>query len=154
MHITLETDYAVRIVDCLGRAQTRMGAQAIADDTGVTLRFALKILRKLVASGILVSFKGASGGYEMNRELEDISMYDILTTIEGPYYFSRCLAEEHDCYRNHQNECPYHKIFDLVSQEVRTMLKSITMDQTTRDDFQLSDLDLPLPVMPCAEAGS
>ncbi len=54
MHITLETDYAVRIVDCLAREQKRMGAQAIADETSVTLRFALKILRKLVGSGILV----------------------------------------------------------------------------------------------------
>lgn len=81
MHITLETDYAIRIVDCLARAQCRMGAQEIADATGVTLRFSLKILSKLTKSGIFVSFKGTNGGYEMNREPKDISLHDILKTI-------------------------------------------------------------------------
>ena len=49
MHITLESDYAVRIVYCLAQNGGRMEAAAIAEQTGVTLRFSLKILRKLVA---------------------------------------------------------------------------------------------------------
>ena len=60
MHITLEADYAVRIVYCLAAAGKRMDAKAISDDTAVTLRFSLKILRKLVAGGIVRSFKGIS----------------------------------------------------------------------------------------------
>ena len=41
MHITLETDYAVRIVYCLAinRERKRMDAKTIAEQTGVTLRF-------------------------------------------------------------------------------------------------------------------
>ena len=45
MHITLESDYAVRIVYCLAQRGTRMNAASIAEETGVTLRFSLKILR-------------------------------------------------------------------------------------------------------------
>ena len=48
MHITLESDYAVRIVSRLARQGGRMDAKRIAEETGVTLRFSLKILRKLV----------------------------------------------------------------------------------------------------------
>ena len=54
MHITLESDYAVRIVYCLARQGGRMDAKKIAEETGVTLRFSLKILRKLVAGGLVV----------------------------------------------------------------------------------------------------
>ena len=61
MFITLETDYAVRIVYCLARSGKRTGASEISESTGVTLRFALKILHKLVANGIVRSFKGAEG---------------------------------------------------------------------------------------------
>ena len=39
MHITLESDYAVRIVYCLAQNGGRMEAAAIAEQTGVTLRF-------------------------------------------------------------------------------------------------------------------
>ena len=65
MHITLESDYAVRIVYCLAQNGGRMEAAAIAEQTGVTLRFSLKILRKLVAGGLVKSYKGAGGGYEL-----------------------------------------------------------------------------------------
>jgi len=58
MHITLEADYAVRIVACLANHNTRLDAKTISDKTCVSLRFALKILRKLVSSKIVKSFKG------------------------------------------------------------------------------------------------
>ena len=61
MHITLESDYAVRIVYCLARQGGRMDAKKIAEETGVTLRFSLKILRKLVAGGLVSSYKGTKG---------------------------------------------------------------------------------------------
>ena len=48
MHITLESDYAVRIVSRLARQGGRMDAKRIAEETGVTLRFSLKILRKQI----------------------------------------------------------------------------------------------------------
>jgi len=56
MNITLESDYAVRIVDCLASQPQRLGAGIIAEMTGVTPRFTLKILHKLVSAGIEVNF--------------------------------------------------------------------------------------------------
>ena len=50
MFITLEADYAVRIVSVLCREKDKMDAKTISNDACVTLRFALKILRKLVAA--------------------------------------------------------------------------------------------------------
>lgn len=67
MYITLEADYAVRIVNCLAKNGSRMDAKALSAATGVTLRFSLKILRKLVAQGIVRSYKGTQGGYELAR---------------------------------------------------------------------------------------
>lgn len=134
MHITLETDYAIRIMDCLAKSDERMGAQAIADKTGVTLRFSLKILRKLVNGGFIKSFKGAQGGYELAKDIESISLNDILETIEGPYRFSRCLDDEYICNRNLCNDgdesshCRYHIFFDKLSEKVAAELKNATLD--------------------------
>lgn len=62
MFITLEADYAVRIVSVLCRKKDKMDAKTISNDACVTLRFALKILRKLVAADIVKSYKGTQGG--------------------------------------------------------------------------------------------
>ena len=85
MHITLEADYAIRIVQVLAQNQRRLDAKTISEMTGVTLRFSLKILRKLVAAGIIKSFKGTQGGYEIGRELDHISLGEVIETIEGRY---------------------------------------------------------------------
>ena len=97
MYITLETDYAIRIVDCLVHSDHRMDAQSISEATYVSLRLSLKILRKLVTAGIVQSFKGAKGGYILAREPIDITLRDVIEAVEGPYRFSRCLAEDYEC---------------------------------------------------------
>ena len=65
MHITQESDYAVRIVYCLAKCGTRRDARGISEEMCVTLRFSLKILGKLVSSGIVESYEGGAG--ECNR---------------------------------------------------------------------------------------
>lgn len=67
MFITLETDYAVRIISVLCRQGDKMDAKTISEKACVTLRFALKILRKLVGAGLVRSFKGTQGGYVIDN---------------------------------------------------------------------------------------
>lgn len=67
LHMTLEADYAVRFVDFLASCKEKTGAHTISEQTQVPLRFTLKILRKLVDGGIVQSYKGARGGYQLSR---------------------------------------------------------------------------------------
>lgn len=135
MHITLETDYAFSIMDCLVRNKNkRIGAQTISELTGVSLRFSLKILRKLVASGLVRSFKGSTGGYEINKDPSEISLNDILLAIEGDYHFSRCGNSDHICPRREKSDCPYHRVFGGVSDIVTEKLSDITVEQMVLDD--------------------
>lgn len=61
MVMTLEADYAVRIVEYLTKHPERRDAKTISEETQIPLRFSLKILRELVAEGLVCSFKGAKG---------------------------------------------------------------------------------------------
>ena len=131
MHMTLETDYAVRIVSCLVTAGRRMDAKSIAEETSVTLRFSLKILRKLVAGGIIKSYKGTQGGYELAREPKEISLNDVIETVEGPFYISRCLGGDYQCGHNDTSSgcsCPFREVYDQISEDVSKRLKAVTGD--------------------------
>lgn len=128
MHFTLESDYAVRIVHCLSQSDTRLDAKTIAERSTVTLRFALKILRKLVESGIIKSFKGTQGGYELAKKPEEISLNDVITAIEGRYCISKCLSAEHDCNRGMSGHCQFQKVFCEISRDVENKLNSYTFD--------------------------
>lgn len=129
MHITLETDYAVRIVYHLASAGgRRIDAKSIAENTGVTLRFSLKILRKLVAGGIIKSYKGTHGGYEMDASPKDLTLYDVLLTVEGPYAISRCVLPDFECSRKQGEQCApckFNAIYDDISKMVREKLQAV-----------------------------
>ena len=109
MFITLEADYAVRIVSVLCREKDKMDAKTISNDACVTLRFALKILRKLVAADIVKSYKGTQGGYIINKDPAQLTLKDVLEAIEGTYYFSRCLSPDCTCNRGADGICCYQK---------------------------------------------
>ena len=133
MNITLEADYAVKIVDCLADVYPkRLDAATISLTTGVTLRFSLKILNKLVASGIVCSFKGAKGGYELSAPPAQITLKDVIETVEGPFIFSRCLAPGHVCsapQHCQKGSCRFQKVYDEISEEVRKRLEKITFEK-------------------------
>jgi len=131
MHMTLETDYAVRIVSCLAKAGKRMDAKSISEDSSVTLRFSLKILRKLVAGGIVKSYKGTQGGYELAREPAEISLNDVIETVEGPFFISRCLSGDYQCGRHDGDSliCPFREVYDQISEDVVKRLKEFTFNK-------------------------
>lgn len=133
MHITLEADYGIRMMVYMARAGKRVDAKTISENAEVTLRFALKILRKFAANGIVKSFKGMQGGYELARSAEAITLKDIVETVEGTYYFSRCLNPESGCNRSGTVEChgpcKAQAVFDDISALVRDRLETVTLAQ-------------------------
>lgn len=130
MHITLESDYAVRIVDCLAAQGGRLDAGRIAAGTGVTPRFTLKILRKLTASGLVRSYQGAKGGYELARPAGEITLREVIETVEGVYAFSRCVSPAPDCRCGasccHRADCRFQRVYDEISALVREKLSEVT----------------------------
>lgn len=129
MNITLESDYAVRIVGCLCEAGKRLDANTISNRTAVSLRFSLKILRKLVSAGIVVSFKGTQGGYELARKPQEITMKDVIEAIDGKYAISKCLTDNYECSRGMSGKCGYQKVFIEISQMVNTKLEEYSFDK-------------------------
>jgi len=129
MRITQEADYAVRIIDCLARQGKRLDAGGISEITGVTLRFTLKILRKLVMSGTVVSFKGVRGGYELARKPADINLKQVIEAVDGPIAINRCLSGELTCsHTEGECGCYYHKIFADVSKSIQDKFESINFE--------------------------
>ena len=130
MRITHEADYAIRVACCLAVADGKVGAKQISEMTGVTLRFALKILRKMILGDLVKSFKGVSGGYQLARAADQISLGEIIEVIDGPIEINHCLSSEFDCSRVQQkNECTFHRLFSAINQDIRSKLYDLPLSQ-------------------------
>ena len=130
MRITHEADYAIRVSFCLAAAGNKLSAKEIAERTGVTLRFSLKILRKLIQAGLVQSFKGVSGGYQLLLPPAEVSLGAIIESIDGPIAINHCLTNEFECTHVYcKDDCNFRKIFGSINARLRNDLYGITLDQ-------------------------
>ena len=129
MRITQEADYALRIVCFLAEERRILDAMTIADSAHITQRFALKILRKLVLGGLVRSYKGANGGYELAKTPENVTLKDVIELIDGEIAISKCLMEDHVCSKQGEmkSACAVHRIFDAINRDVIQKLDGITI---------------------------
>ena len=145
MRITHEADYAIRVTYCLALAGEKQCAKDISEVTGVTLRFALKILRKLTQSGITKSYKGVAGGYELNHSPSEISLGAIIECIDGPITINHCLANEFQCtHMGTQKECDFHRVFSEINRSLRDQLCSIMADLRANFEGECSEVGMYL----------
>lgn len=129
MFLNNETDYAIRIVSCLAEQSERIDAAAIAEKTGVTPRFTLKILHRLVQGGMVRSFKGNKGGYVLARSADEITLLQVVEQIYRPLTLSRCHSDG-SCGCTHPNGfCDFKDVFSDVTTYMRQKLSEITFDK-------------------------
>ena len=67
-----------------------IGIKRIAELHGITETYLSKIFSKLTKAKIVKSIPGVRGGYELARNAEDISFWDIIEAVEGPGYMFQC----------------------------------------------------------------
>ena len=138
MRITLESDYALRIVSALSESDDVVDANTLADKTSVSLRFALKILHKLVQGNIVSSYKGARGGYKLKISPDKITLKTVIELIDGPIAIARCLESSETCSMNSdKTSCIYHHIFDKISLELAAKLQSITISDVLNKCYKI-----------------
>jgi FeS assembly SUF system regulator len=87
------TDYGIVLLTELARAgsETRT-ARELAARTGVPLPSVSKVLKGLQGAGLLVSHRGASGGYGLARPASEIPLTEIIAALEGPVSLTECGA--------------------------------------------------------------
>ncbi len=138
MRITLESDYALRIVTALALTDNVEDAKTLAEKTSVTQRFALKILHKLTTAGLVNSYKGVKGGYKLAVLPDKISLKQVIELIDGPIMMVRCLESSESCGMNKdKTACTYHHIFDAISIELAKKLSAITISDVINKNYKI-----------------
>ena len=128
MRVTQEADYAIRMCLILDSLGEKTGAATLADIACITPKIALKVLRKLHEGGVVKSYKGACGGYELARSGDEIRVLDVIELIDGPVRISKCLECDHECSKNPcKTECKMHIAFGAVNQKLIENLGLITV---------------------------
>ncbi len=129
MLISREVDYAIRIVHLLCKKNNKIDAKELSELTGVSVRFTLKILGKLTTANIVSSYRGAKGGYRVNKKAEEISIYDIIEALEGGLKINGCFEEKTVCSEEKMEICGLRKRLAKIESKMEKELRALTIDK-------------------------
>ena len=101
MRLTQGADYGLR--GMIHLAQLPMGEFAlvrdVADMEQVPESYLAKIFQDLSRSGLMVSQRGAKGGFSLARDPAEITLREMVEAIEGPIFLVPCLDSRQHCDR-------------------------------------------------------
>jgi FeS assembly SUF system regulator len=139
LRISRLTDYGTMIlVHLAGRAGRVCSASDVAAATHVALPTVQKILKLLARSGLIVSVRGAEGGYQLGRPAHSITAADILDVLEGPVAITECSQADSQC--ELEPLCQVGGAWQKINRSIRLAL----------DDITLADLSRPARELPVA----
>jgi FeS assembly SUF system regulator len=92
------TDYATVVLASLAQEPREFCAAAeLAEKTRLSLPTVSKVLKELQRAGMVISSRGALGGYRLARSPEMITAAQILDVFEGPVAITECSTASSQC---------------------------------------------------------
>lgn len=120
------TDYAIVILTYMAKNQEGLySAIEIAKATGVAQPTVSKILKELLKAKVLISTRGAKGGYRLAKMAEKITVATVISALEGPIALTECSVSEHSC--EQVSSCEIGGVWGLINQTVFNALEAITL---------------------------
>lgn len=86
MNISAKSDYAVRAMLVLTTAEDNrpVKGETLAVTQGIPVKFLENILMDLRRAGLVMSHRGAEGGYRLSRPANKITVADVIRAVDGP----------------------------------------------------------------------
>jgi len=98
----------------------------ISETQDVPEKFLAKIFQSLSKSGLIRSHRGVKGGFSLARPAKDISIREIVETIQGPYFIAKCLHTDEVC---EKTDCP----IKVLLQEAQNAMIDVFNRHTVAD---------------------
>lgn len=130
--------YALRALIYLGKyseKNSRIGIKKISEDLDLSSPFLGKILQNLVKQKLLVSTKGPNGGFALGKKAENITMWDIVTKVDGEEFFTNCLITLEPCKTHDPTKplCAVHAQYDKLRNDICNFYKETTLAIISQD---------------------
>ncbi len=137
--------YGIRAVIYIASRQeknSKTGLTQISKDLNLPAPFLAKILQQLARQKILNSLKGPHGGFSLQKKPEKISLFDIVTTIDGDGIFTDCIIHNSKCggVNNKSKECPVHNDFAEIRKKLIQFFKNTTIDDLVKNAKNLDKI--------------
>jgi FeS assembly SUF system regulator len=120
-------DYSVVVLVRLSHQAGVQTAPGIAASTGIPEPTVAKVLKILAGAELVVSQRGAKGGYRLNRSLAEIGVTEVISAVDGPIALTACVDSYGSTECESQDLCPMRGRWNPVNAAVQRAVAAITL---------------------------
>lgn len=110
-------------------------SRELADFVGVSSSYVAKLFTQLAQAGLVTSGEGIQGGYRLARDPSQVSVWDVVSALEGNKPLFRCREIRRNCVLFEGNPphwatcglCPIHRVMREAEQRMRQSLEAVTL---------------------------
>jgi Rrf2 family protein len=136
MHLLAQEEYGLRCLVQLARhrASSPLTIPEIAAAEGLSPEYTAKLMRALRQGGLVMSTRGAGGGYRLARPAVEVTAWEVLEELGGSL-FPEGFCESHpgslrDCV--HSTACSIRSLWRSAEGALRGVLEKVTVEELAR----------------------
>ena len=131
LRISKLTDYGTVVLAHLAGANGRVcSASEVSEATGIAPPTVSKLLKSLARADLVISTRGANGGYQLARPARDITAASVIDALEGPVSITECSASDSHC--DFEDVCNVGNAWQRINVAIRKALEDINLNDLTR----------------------
>ncbi len=86
-----------------------------------------RVMQKLSKQSLIQSEQGKAGGYRLACDFSQVSLYDLIKTIQGPVEIVKCLSDSEDCFM--ESSCDLKSPVTFLNSKLIEFYKTITIEE-------------------------
>ena len=129
MKISSAGEYAVRIMVQIAKSESFVSLKDVASKEDISLKYAEKIVSKLVKAKLLDSQRGQDGGYKLSKPANQCTVAQILLVTGDASKVSACLSS--NC--PHKDTCKSISVWERLNSLINNYLDTVTIESLIKD---------------------
>ena len=136
MRLTTKGRFAVTAMIDLGLRQNNgpVTLAAISQRQQISLSYLEQLFGKLRRHELVESTRGPGGGYTLGRKASEITVADIIVSVDEPIDATQCGGKE-NCMGDDTGRCMTHDLWASLNQKMIEFLDSISLKKLVEDQL-------------------
>lgn len=130
--LSSRSHYGIIFLSFLAQAQSApVSTNHVAKETGISQGYLEEIARALKEGGIIKGKRGATGGYQLAKPADQVSLQDVFEALEGKLALVPCLDSDDRCsvQADFEHSCVSRKVIGRLQKGIIETLGSIRLSE-------------------------
>ncbi|HRE57666.1 MAG: RrF2 family transcriptional regulator [Candidatus Kapaibacterium sp.] len=128
LRISKKAEYGMLALQRIAQSNETVPVKEIADMYGISFDLLAKVLNQLAKAGLVTAYQGTQGGYLLAKKPVEITVADILHTLEGSLKITEC-ADTHStsCGCTLDTLCAIKTPMQIIQEKMLQVFSSMTL---------------------------